>query len=79
MTARLDDRPPGRVWAYRGSAAGRARLRKDSPAGRAVVSREYLDAVLSGVAAIAPHDLAGVERSVTLPVVELARIEIAPR
>ena len=79
VTAHLDDGPPGRVWAYRGSATGRARLREGLAGGRAVVSREYLDAVLSGLAAIAPGEVAEVARSPAeagLDVLGLERVEL---
>jgi hypothetical protein len=71
----------GRVWAYSGSEAGRARLRDGLARGRAAVSREYLDGVLAGIAAIAPDEVAAVERSpgpAGLVVMELDRVEIAP-
>jgi gamma-glutamylcyclotransferase (GGCT)/AIG2-like uncharacterized protein YtfP len=69
----------GRVWAYRGSEAGRARLRDGIACGRAAVSRDYLDGVLAGIAAIAPDEVAAVERSprpAGLVVLDLDRIEI---
>jgi hypothetical protein len=55
--------PPGRVWAYRGSDAGRARLREGLAAGRAVVSRDYLDTVLAAIAMVAPDELVAAQRS----------------
>lgn len=72
---------PGRVWAYHGSADGRARLRDGLAAGRAVVSRAYFHAVLAGVAAIAPGEVAELERSPArtgLALLDLERIEIPP-
>lgn len=47
VTARVEPAPPGGgpVWAYAGSAAGRARLAAAAAAGDAVVARAYLDAV----------------------------------
>ena len=41
----------GRVWAYTGSAAGRARLAAGLRAGTAVVSRAYLDGIEQGLRA----------------------------
>ncbi len=79
VTDALEGSPPGRVWIYRGSAAGRARLREGLAAGRAVVSREYLDGVLAGVAAIAADEIAEVERSPAgagLAVLDLERVTI---
>ena len=63
ITEQIEGSPPGRVWAYRGSEAGRARLREGLARGRAVVSRDYLDAVLAGVATISPEEVAAVARS----------------
>jgi hypothetical protein len=70
---------PGRVWAYRGSDAGRARLREGLAAGCAVVSRVYLDGVLAAVARIAPQEVETVERSpglAGLRILDLERVEL---
>jgi hypothetical protein len=75
------DGATGRVWAYHGSDAGRTRLREGLAGGRAVVHREYLDSVLAGVAAIAPDEVADLERSpgdAGLRVLALERVEIPP-
>jgi gamma-glutamylcyclotransferase (GGCT)/AIG2-like uncharacterized protein YtfP len=64
----------GSVWAYVGSAAGRARLREGVAARRAVVSRDYRDGVLAALAAIAPDEAAAVQRSP--PVLDLERVEV---
>jgi hypothetical protein len=80
VTDAVDGAPPGHVWAYHGSEAGRGRLREGLAAERAVVSREYLESVLAGVAAIAPHELEVIERSpgdAGLTVLDLERVEIA--
>ena len=72
--------PDGRVWAYRGSAEGRGRLRKGRAAGCAVVSRDYLEGVLAAVARIAPGELVAAERSpevAGLEILDLERVEIA--
>jgi hypothetical protein len=69
----------GRVWAYGGSRAGRARLRHGRARGRAAVSRDYLDGVLAGIAVIAPDEVAAVERSpeaAGLMVLDLDRVEV---
>jgi dephospho-CoA kinase len=79
VSAAVDAGAPGRVWAYRGSQAGRARLREGLAGGRAVVGRAYLDSVLVGVAAIAPDELAAVERSLAgagLTVLDLERVDM---
>lgn len=71
--------PRGRVWAYSGSDAGRARLRDGLARGRAAISRDYLDGVLAAIAAIAPDEVAAVERSpgpAGLMVLDLDRVEI---
>jgi hypothetical protein len=70
---------PGRVWAYVGSAAGRARLREGLASGRAVISRDYRDAALTAIAAIAPGEAAEMRRASTeggLAVVSLQRIDL---
>ncbi len=80
VTAAIDD-PPGRVWAYRGSDAGRARLREAQSTGCAVVSRDYLDGVLAAIARIAPDDLAVLHRSVEesgLEILDLDRVPVPP-
>lgn len=48
------DAARGIVWAYRGCASGRARLREGASAGRAAVSRDYLDDVLAALDEIVP-------------------------
>jgi len=80
VTDAVDGCPTGRVWAYLGSDAGRARLSEGRRRASAVVSRAYLDGVLAGVAAIAPAEVAALERSPAqagLAVMDLDRIEIA--
>jgi hypothetical protein len=76
VTAHVEGAPTGRIWAYRGSDAGRARLRDGLAAGRAVVSRDYLDDVLAGLATIAPDEVARA-RPGGLAVLDLQRLEIA--
>jgi hypothetical protein len=70
---------PGRVWAYAGSAAGRARLREGLARGNAIISRDYRDAALTAIAAIAPGEAAAARRASTaggLVVASLRRIEL---
>ena len=75
--------PPleGRIWTYRGSADGRERLRRGRAEGRAVVSRDYLDKVRAGFAALGEeHERAFVQSSVLddLPVLDLERLDLPP-
>ncbi len=72
VTAQVD-RPPGRVWAYRGSAAGRARLRAGRRDGSAVVAHGYLAAVRAGFAAHAIGDDADPG---ALPILDLERVDL---
>jgi len=79
VSGEIDD-ARGRVWAYRGSRAGRQRLREGLAAGRAAVSREYLDAVRAGMAVFAPHEADALARSPAaagLAVLDLDRVEVA--
>jgi len=72
----------GQVWAYRGSAAGQARLRDGLASGRAAVSRDYLDGVLGGIALFAPGEADAMARSVSgagLALLDLERVEIPER
>jgi hypothetical protein len=81
VSPQLGDRVPGRVWAYRGSDSGRARLREGLACGCAVVSRDYLDGVLAAATAIAPGEHDEVKRSAGeagLRVLDLERVEIQP-
>jgi hypothetical protein len=78
VTARLDGCPAGRVWAYRGSDEGRARLRDGLAAGCAVVSRDYLDGVLAAATAIAPGEVAALRRlagETGLEILDLERVD----
>jgi hypothetical protein len=79
VTAQLDGCPPGRVWAYRGSEDGRARLRDGLAAGCAVVSRDYLAGVIAALAGIAAAEAAAIERCVAtagLVTLDLERVEV---
>jgi hypothetical protein len=69
----------GRVWAYRGSQAGQARLRDGLAAGRAAVSRDYLRDVIPALRAIAPDEVDAVRRAradAGLVVLDLERVEV---
>jgi Gamma-glutamyl cyclotransferase, AIG2-like len=74
VTADVAD-APGRVWTYRGSAAGRARLRVGVRSGSAVVARGYLEAVRAGFAWFGIEDDADPG---ALPVVDLQRVDLPP-
>lgn len=78
VTELLED-PPGRTWAYRGSAAGRARLACGQEAGTAVTARRYLEAVRSGFRALGREEWAAFLESsdfTTLPVQDLVRVDL---
>lgn len=70
----------GTVWAYVGSADGRARLREARDRGLAVIGRDYLTDVRAGFAALGPAQLAAFDGSSDLdglPVWDLERISHA--
>ena len=74
VTGRIED-PPGRVWAYVGSAAGRARFAQ----GPAVVARGYVEAVQAGFRALGPAEHRAFLESTDfggVPVVALERVEL---
>ena len=71
----------GRVWTYSGSAEGRERLARGRAEGRAVVSRDYLEKVRAGFAALGDeHERAFAESSSLddLPVLDLERLDLPP-
>ena len=72
VTASIDG-GRGTVWAYLGSEEGVTRFREGVGAGTAVVSRDYFDAVLDAVGAIAPGEAAALRQSP--PVLDLDRVE----
>ena len=55
VTARVED-PPGRVWAYLGSADGRERFARGAAGGRVVVARAYVEAVQAAFRALGPAE-----------------------
>jgi cation transport regulator ChaC len=79
VTAAIDTPPDGRVWAYRGSPEGRARLDAGVVAGTAVVQRSYLDHVDAGFRRLGPgehaHFLATSDLD-SLPLLDLERVDI---
>jgi len=73
---------PGRVWAYTGSAAGRARLAAGLQAGTAVVSRAYLDEVQEAFAGLGDGEIERFRATTQpppVPVRELRRVDLPPR
>lgn len=74
-------RARGRVWAYVGSEAARARMAEGLRAGRALVSQEYVDDVEDGFRRLGDHQLAAFRASTDPPppgceVVSLERIDL---
>jgi len=71
--------PPGRVWAYLGSAQARERLRRAREAGTAVVSRDYERKVHAGFRALGPLEYESFLASSSLeglPVWDLERVDL---
>lgn len=71
----------GCVWTYRGSAEGRERLLRGRAEGRAVASRDYLEKVRAGFAALGPEHARGFAESSyldDLPVLDLERLDLPP-
>ena len=78
VTEAVED-APGRVWAYRGSAAGRERFARGVAEGRAVVARGYLEAVEAGFAALGGDELRAYRETTSLggvPVRDLERVDL---
>jgi len=78
VTADVDAAPAGTVWAYLGSAPARRRFDAGRRSGTAVVSRDYLELVRAGIAALGPGELEEFERSSgleRLDVWDLERVE----
>lgn len=72
VTAVVSD-PRQTVWAYRGSSAGRERLRRGMTIGTAVIDRGYRDRVLAGFAETGIDD--DLDPGM-LPLVDLERIDL---
>lgn len=78
VTASIDS-PPGRVWAYVGSAGGRERLRRARAEGTAVISRDYERKVHAGFRALGRAEYESFLASYSLeglPVWDLERIDL---
>jgi len=67
---------PGTVWTYRGSDAGRERLRTGLRTGSAVVDAAYLEAVRARFSALQIDD--DVRPGEELPTVALRRLDLPP-
>lgn len=81
VTARLRPAPPGRVFAYVGSAAGRSRAARGRRAGTGVVHAGYQDLVERAFAAHGADELARYQASTAapgLPVRHLERVAVPP-
>jgi Gamma-glutamyl cyclotransferase, AIG2-like len=81
VTAAIETPPDGRVWAYAGSPAGRARFAAGVAEGTAVVQRAYLDHVHDGFRRLGDaeyeHFLASFELD-GLPLLDLERVDLPP-
>jgi hypothetical protein len=78
VTADVDAAPAGTVWAYLGSAGGRARFDAARRSGGAVVSSDYLELVRAGIGALGAEELDEFERISgleSLEVWDLQRVE----
>jgi gamma-glutamylcyclotransferase (GGCT)/AIG2-like uncharacterized protein YtfP len=78
VTASIES-PPGRVWAYVGSAKARERLRHARRAGTAVVSRDYVSKVHEGFRALGEAEYARFLATSSLdglPVWDLDRVDL---
>ena len=56
VTEHVEGAPAGTVWAYRGSAEGRARLARGARNGTAVVAVDYVEAVRAALAVLGEED-----------------------
>jgi len=75
VTEHVDGAPRGTVWAYRGSAEGRARLARGRQDGTAVVAVDYIEGVRAAFAVL------GLEDDIDpapLALMCLDRVDIAP-
>lgn len=73
VTGAVDGASGATVWVYRGSGAGRERLRRGLAEGCAVVARAYVETVRAGFAAAGIQD--GAEPG-ELPVIGLERVDL---
>ena len=78
VTASIES-PPGRVWAYVGSAQARDRMRRARDAGTAVISRDYERKVRAGFHALGEAEYEAFLESFSLdglPVWDLERVDL---
>jgi len=68
----------GRVWTYVGRQDAIERYERGKREGRAVVSREYLDTVLSGFRSVSGEALEQFHASTVPPTVPQAALEVVP-
>ena len=76
MTDLIGEELGGPVWTYRGSAEGRERLRRGRSEGRAVVSRDYLEKVHTGLRMLGGSEYERFEAQSDLPVWNLERVDL---
>lgn len=79
VSDRLEHADGMRVWAYRGSADGRARFAAAVHAGTAVIHAGYLEAVRAAFRALGPEEWAACAASLdpgALPVMQLTRRDL---
>ena len=76
VTDLIDGEFGGRVWAYRGSAEGRERLRRGRDEGRAVVSRDYMEKVQAALRTLGEDEHERFLAESDLPVWNLERVDL---
>lgn len=81
VTDRIEAPPPGRVWAYAGSAEGRERQRTGVRERRLLISQEYVDDVEDAFRRLGEEQLAAYRASTEPPpdgceIVALERIDL---
>ncbi|MEX2025154.1 MAG: gamma-glutamylcyclotransferase family protein [Thermoleophilaceae bacterium] len=79
VTAAIDKPPPGRVWTYVGSAAGRGRLAAGVRAQRAVVCRDYVESAHAAFLRLGGNEyerFLASSRLDGLPVLDLERVDL---
>ena len=76
VTDLIDTDFDGPVWTYRGSAEGRARLRRGRTEGRAVVSRDYVEKVHAGLRPLGEDEYERFMAESDLPVWDLERVDL---
>jgi hypothetical protein len=79
VTAGVEPAPAGTVWAYVGTPEARARFERGRSTGDAVVSRDHLQLVRDGFAALGPEELRRFAASTDpppVPVRDLVRVDL---